>query len=72
MVQFPAQAIDFSLLDMVMNGSRLFKNINDIQSARAYIWGSEAELVMRSGTASGGALVCIPASHLRFFSEGSA
>ena len=51
-VQFPAQAIDFSLLDMVMTGIRLFKNFNDNPPAMAYIWGSDAEMVMRSGIAS--------------------
>jgi hypothetical protein len=69
-VQFPAQVIDFSLLDMVMTGIRLFKNFNDIPSAMAYIMGSDAEVIMRSGIASGGVLVCITTLHLRFYQKG--
>jgi len=53
-VQFPAQAIGFSLLDMVMAGIRLFKNFTDTPSVMVYIWGSDAEVVMRSGIVSGG------------------
>jgi len=53
-VQFPAQAIDFSLLDIVMTEIRLVKNFNDIPSAMAYIWGSDADVITRSGIASGG------------------
>jgi len=69
-VHFPAQAIDFSLLDMVMNGIRLLKNCNDIPSAMAYIWGSDVEVVMRSGNECGGVLVRIPTLHLRFSLKG--
>jgi hypothetical protein len=59
-VQFPAQAIDFSLFDMAMTGIRLFKNFNDIPSAMAYIWGSDAEVVMREVVlqVAGRVLVC--------------
>jgi len=53
-VQFPAQVIDFSLLDMVITRIRLFKNFNDFPSATVYIWGSDAEMVKGRGITSGG------------------